>query len=60
MQKSTEQVGNEFMENNLAQSRQSRQSRKSYKIKESRSIKDNYDDKVIPTLRPGYTKTEPD
>jgi len=53
------------MENNLSHSRHSHSiSRISQKIAQSRAINqpsiDNYDERVIPTLRPGHVKTEPD
>lgn len=49
----------------LANSRQSRRSRHSSKFGQSRAINrpatfENYDERVIPALRPGHTKTEPE
>lgn len=47
------------LENSRASSHYGRQSRAVRSRAIQRTKEENYDDKVIPTLRPGYNKTEP-
>lgn len=52
---------NEFMDPvNLVQSRQASKPAHSRVVHDTSQPQDNYDERVIPTLRAGHTKTEPE